>query len=298
MSLKKLILALTGLGLVVIGFTNINYYIEKNKHNHPVSTVATNNDEEKMAFNPEENTSATQNQNKTAPSLQQNTGLPNEIPPAMLEAMKKQGITIEDLRNGGNKGQNSSMGMGGKMGMNGQQFPEEMLKAIEEQNKQKANAQQNTPNIVVEKAMRHLDSHGDKNEIESYKKEMKIADTDPTNSDNIISLAQRFLKHGEIKAAEFYLQKGIIASPSNPELLDVYGEALIKNLQYEKAAEQWERSLHLKARAETHYNLGMLYRYKLSKEELAKEHFKKAMISESQDKHLLEHLKKELNKQN
>lgn len=298
MSIKKIILALTGLGLVVIGFSNLNYNIEKNKNNRINSNMMANN-EEKVAFNPNENTA--QDQNKIAPKLQQNTGLPNEIPPAMLEAMKKQGITVDDLRGGGNKGQNGSMsGMGGsnKMsGMNGQ-FPEEMLKAIEEQNKQKANAQQNPMDAAIQKAVAHINSHNDKNEIAKYQEEMQIADKDPTNSENIISLAQRFMKHGEVKAAEIYLQKGIIASPSNPHLLYTYGEALVKDFQFEKAAEQWERALSIEASAEAHYNLGMLYRYKLNQEDKAKNHFKKAMTVEHKDKHLMEHLKKELNKKN
>ncbi len=301
MSLKKIILALTGLGLVIIGFTNINYYIEKNK-NASLSATA-RNDEERVAFKLEPDTAQTQgsqDQDKIAPKLQQNAGLPSEIPPAMLEAMKKQGITMEDLRGGGSKGQNGSMGgsaMGGMAGKNGQ-FPEEMLKAIEEQNKRKANAQQNPMDSAIQKAIAHIDSHGDKTEMEKYKKEMQIADSDPTNSENIISLAQSFMKHGEVKAAQIYLQKGIVASPSNPHLLFTYGETLIKDFQFEKAAEQWERALTLEPSAELHYNLGMLYRYKLNQEDNAKNHFKKAMTVEHKDSHLMEHLKKELNKKN
>lgn len=291
MGIKKLILALSGLGVLAMLFTSVNYYIEKNKHNHPVPRqMQTASNEEKTAFSP------AQNQGKTAPNLGQNTMLPENIPPAMLEAMKKQGLSIEDLQ-GKSMGQGmkqSGQNAGGQgMGaMNGKAFPEEMLKALEAQNKQQS--LQNPQEDAVNKAVQHIESHADQAETQKIRDGLALIAQNPSETDTVIFLADTFIAHGETKAAEIVLQKGMIAAPANAVLPYLYGQALSKDFQFEKAAEQWERALSLQDSAEVRYSLGMLYRYKLMNNEKAKVHFQKASTLPAHDPNLAAHLKQEL----
>lgn len=290
MGIKKLILAVCGLGVLTMLFTSVNFYIEKNKHNHPISaaTMQTASNEEKSAFNP----APAQSQ---APSIAPNAMLPENIPPAMLEAMKKQGLSIEDLQKGGMGGMN---GMGGTNNANSQNkgtaFPEEMLKALEAQNKQQS--QSNPQNDAVNAAVAHIEGHADKAQTQKIKDGLAEIAQNPGNADTVIFLADTFIAHSETKAAEIILQKGIVASPTNAILPYLYGQALAKDFQFEKAAEQWERALTLQDSAEVRYSLGMLYRYKLMNTEKAKVHFQKASELPAHDPSLADHLKLELEK--
>lgn len=295
MGIKKLILAVCGLGVLAMLFTSVNYYIEKNKHNHPVQRpMQTAGNEEKTAFSPNQSSKG------NAPTLAQNTMLPENIPPAMLEAMKKQGLTIEDLQ-GQNKGQGQKQaGMGGMNGMGGMgemkngAFPEEMMKALEAQNKQQS--AQNPQEDAVNKAVKHIEGHADQALAQKIRDALALISTNPSESDTVIFLADTFIAHGETKAAEIVLQKGIVASPANAVLPYLYGQALSKDFQFEKAAEQWERAISLQDSAEVRYSLGMLYRYKLMNDEKAKVHFQKASQLPAHDPALADHLKPELNK--
>lgn len=284
MGIKKLILAVCGLGVLTMLFTSVNFYIEKNKHNHPVSAnaVQTAAGEEKSAFSPGTAQSK-------APSIAPNAMLPDNIPPAMLEAMKKQGLSVEDLQKGGMGGMNNANSQN-----SGTVFPEEMLKALEAQNKQQS--QSNPQDDAVNAAIAHIEGHADKAQTQKIKDGLAEFGKNPGNTDTVIFLAETFIAHNETKAAEIILQKGIVASPTNAILPYLYGEALAKDFQFEKAAEQWERALTLQDSAEVRYSLGMLYRYKLMNTEKAKVHFQKASELPAHDPSLADHLKLELEK--
>ena len=112
--MKKLILALCGFGVLTMLFTSINFYIEQNKHKHPASgSPQTASNEMKKAFAPN------QGQSK---SLAPDTMLPENIPPAMLEAMEKQGITLEDLQKNNPDGMQNMKNMPDMQGMKGKSF--------------------------------------------------------------------------------------------------------------------------------------------------------------------------------
>lgn len=296
MGIKKLILAICGLGVLAMLFTSVNYYIERNKHNHPLSVSqmqsAAAGSEEKTAFNPGQAPQA------QAPSIAPNAMLPENIPPAMLEAMKKQGLSIEDLQkagmggiqqNGGNAMGTAPKGMGSNTAL-----PEEMLKALEAQNKQQS--AQNPQDDAVSAAVAHIESHADQAQTQKIKNGLAEIFQNPGNTDTVIFLADTFIAHNETKAAGIILQKGIVAAPTNAVLPYLYGQALAQDMQFEKAAEQWERALTLQDSAEVRYSLGMLYRYKLMNTEKAKMHFQKASQLPAHDPALADHLKLELEK--
>lgn len=295
--LKKLILALSGLGVLAMLFVSVDFYIEKNKAVLPAGQTAGN--EIKTAFQPAENQEQMQNQgqkpnqtqNQDAPNLAPNTMLPENIPPAMLKAMQEKGLTLEDLQK--NQGAKQEMpGMGNMP--RGKAFPEAMLKAMEEQKRAQGQAQENADS--VQKAVSHIKSHADEASIKHLEHTLAALDENPADETALTSITEMFLAHNEIQGAEVLLQKGIVSAPGNAMLPFLYGQVLAQNSQYDKTAEQWERALSLQDSAELHYSLGMLYRYQLDKEEQAKAHFQKAKSLPQHDPKLAEHLTIELEK--
>lgn len=285
--MKKLILAICGFGVLAMLFTSVNFYIEQSKHRRPVSPQAANN-EIKTALTP------SQGQSK---SLAPNTMLPENIPPAMLEAMKKQGITLEDLQKNNPDGMQNMKNMPAMQGMKGKEFPEEMLKAIQEQSKTQENSKsEEQKNDLLQKAVDHVKSHGEQNMIKHLEHSLATLAANPGDETALSDVTEIFIAHEETKAAEQLLQQGIMTAPNNAVLPYLYGQVLAHESRYAQAAEQWERALSLQESAEVHYSLGMLYRYQLNKEDFAKKHFQKSSGLPAHDPRLAEHLKVELAK--
>lgn len=303
--LKKLILTISGLGVLAMLFVSVDFYIEKNKSAVPARQTAGN--EIKTAFKPAENQKQMPEQmqeqmkGQDAPNLAPNTMLPENIPPAMLKAMQEKGMTIEDLQQ--KQGTKQEMPAMGNM-PKGKAFPEAMLKAIEEQKQTQEQVQNQTQAQVQEtdapvlKAVSHIKSHADEASIKHLEHTLAALEENPGDETALASITELFLTHNEIEGAEVLLQKGIVSAPNNAMLPFFYGQVLLapQNPRYEKAAEQWERALSLQDSAELHYSLGMLYRYQLAKEDLAKEHFQKANTLPQHDPNLAEHLSFELDK--
>lgn len=285
--MKKLILAICGFGVLAMLFTSVNFYIEQSKHRRPVSPQAANN-EIKTALTP------SQGQSK---SLAPNTMLPENIPPAMLEAMKKQGITLEDLQKNNPDGMQNMKNMPAMQGMKGKEFPEEMLKAIQEQSKAQENSKsKEQKNDLLQKAVDHVKSHGEQNMIKHLEHSLATLAANPGDETALSDVTEIFIAHEETEAAEQLLQQGIMTAPNNAVLPYLYGQVLAHESRYAQAAEQWERALSLQESAEVHYSLGMLYRYQLNKEDFAKKHFQKSSGLPAHDPRLAEHLKVELAK--
>lgn len=285
--MKKLILAICGFGVLAMLFTSVNFYIEQSKHRRPVSPQAANN-EIKTALTP------SQGQSK---SLAPNTMLPENIPPAMLEAMKKQGITLEDLQKNNPDGMQNMKNMPAMQGMKGKEFPEEMLKAIQEQSKTQENSKsEEQKNDLLQKAVDHVKSHGEQNMIKHLEHSLATLAANPGDETALSDVTEIFIAHEETEATEQLLQQGIMTTPNNAVLPYLYGQVLAHESRYAQAAEQWERALSLQESAEVHYSLGMLYRYQLNKEDFAKKHFQKSSGLPAHDPRLAEHLKVELAK--
>lgn len=286
MNFKKLILAISGLGVLAMLFVSVNFYIEKNKST-PAAVRQTANSETKVAFQPAENQG--QMREQEAPNLPPQTMLPENIPPAMLKAMQEKGLTIEDLQ----KDSKTNQGMPAMQNMpKGKAFPEEMLKALAAQ--EQAREQESAD--PVQKAVSHIKGHSDAASIKYLEENLAALQGNPNNETALAAVAEIFLTHNETEGAETLLQQGIIAAPNNAVFPFLYGQVFAKNSQFDKTAEQWERALSLQDSAELHYSLGMLYRYQLNKDSLAKEHFQKAKALPHQDAKLAEHLSIELEK--
>lgn len=289
--LKKLILAISGLGVFAMLFVCADFYIEKNK---PAGMQGSRN-EVKTAFQPagdgEQKQATNQNQNMNAPSLGANTMLPENIPPAMLKAMQEKGMSIEDLQKSAPSAQQNMPAM-----PKGKAFPKEMLEAMEKQKQEQSVQQAETAVDPVEKAVSHIKGHGDEALIKHLEHNLAALQKNPSDETALASITEIFLAHNEAKGAEILLQKGIISAPGSAMLPFLYGQVLAQNSQYEQTAQQWERALSLQDSAELRYSLGMLYRYQLNNENLAKEHFQKAKTLPQHDERLAEHLKIELDK--
>ena len=298
MNLKKLILTVSGLGVLTMLFVSVNFYIEKNK-SMPMTARQTANNEQKVAFRPAENQEQKQEQKQEAPNITPQTMLPENIPPAMLKAMQEKGLTVEDLQ----KNSQTKQNMPSMQNMpKGKAFPEEMLKAIaaqEEQNKQQAQetqAQDEKNADPVQKAVDHIKNHSDAATVKHLEHSLVTLKENPGDETALGAVTEIFIGHNEIQGAEALLQRGIISAPNNAVLPFLYGQVLAHNSQFEKTAEQWERALSLQDSAELRYSLGVLYRYQLNKENLAKEQFNKAKTLPHHDPKLAELLNAELGK--
>lgn len=299
MNLKKLILAISGLGIAAMLFVCVDFYIEKNKPVHMAGMQSSKN-EIKTAFQPagesgqEQAQTTTQNNDMNVPKLGANTMLPENIPPAMLKAMQERGMSIEDLQKSNPNMQQTMPAM-----PKGKAFPKEMLEAMEKQKQEQQNQEQSVqtaPADPVEKAAAHIKGHNDEALNKHLDHTLAALKENPSDETALASITEIFLAHNEAKGAEILLQKGIVAAPNSAMLPFLYGQVLAQNSEYEKTAEQWERALSLQESAELHYSLGMLYRYQLNKEDAAKEHFQKAKTLPQHDERLAEHLKIELEK--
>lgn len=297
MNLKKLILAISGLGIFAMLFVCMDFYIEKNK---PIAGMQGSQNEIKTAFQPAQATNQkqameqarTDNKGMNAPNLGANAMLPENIPPAMLKAMQEKGMSIEDLQKSNPAVQQNTM-------PKGKTFPKEMLEAMERQKQEQQNQEQSAQTSSadpVEKAVAHIKGHGDEKLNKHLEHTLAALQENPCDENALASITEIFLAHNEAQSAEIFLKKGIVSAPDSAMLPFLYGQVLAQNSQYEQAAEQWERALSLQESAELHYSLGMLYRYQLEKENPAKEHFQKASTLPQHDTRLADHLKIELEK--
>ncbi len=221
---------------------------------------------ESLPLSPEEERGTANNM----PELGNNTQLPENIPSAMLDAMKERGLTVEDLQSGNMQGNNNSTS----------QFPPAMLEAMEAQNKNKLENNIILPEGIsypseMIKAINHMSSHSElRTDLQNR---LNIIGK---NSLDVVSrqeLAAIFIAHNEANGALYLLQEAMTAEPSNAKTVYLSGLAYNQMGNPKQAAKEWERALSLENHAQMRYELAMLYRYRLDKDELAILHFNEAL---------------------
>lgn len=117
--------------------------------------------------------------------------------------------------------------------------------------------------------------------------------SDANNVKLIEEIAQHFMEDKEYSQARKFIQRGIVAQPSNAHLFYMLGMANFKLESYTKAAKAFETSLTLAEDASARYNLGVLLKYYLDKPAEGNQQFLK-IVKSSANKNLKAAAQKEL----
>lgn len=323
----RIVTIIAFLGVAAIAYLAIDY---QKKHNHTPSSKAQAPQQLQVVerVGPQDNTPSTiVSPKKNMPasvatdkavSLAANTQLPSDIPPAMLEAMQERGMTVEQLRGSG-KGSatmnNPKNSPAMDKDMSGKEFPSAMQKALAERNAttQAKTPEQNplgTPEEMrieiappasqfppyVYQAVTHVGNHKMKEQIALLTRNMDVLAFNPNDVQVLVNTSNIFLSHNEIKAAQYLLERATIAAPSDAHIAYLYGLTLSKNFESEKAAKQWERSLHIKDTPQVRLDLALLYRYQLNQPKLAKENLEKALTLPDLKSSLRNEIQRELDR--
>lgn len=170
-----------------------------------------------------------------APQGGQAGQMPENMPPAMAEAMRKQGL-------------NATPGApANQMGQGGQQMPEGRPGAA------MANMDEATMAQVGE-LMRKMQEN-------------------PRDVDTLFQLASIFMDMQDWDAAISFLDRGLVASPSSARIMGLLGISHFNKGEYELAVRYFERLLTVEPNnAGAHYNLGMIHTNFLKKPDVARQY--------------------------
>lgn len=116
---------------------------------------------------------------------------------------------------------------------------------------------------------------------------------DANNVKLIEEIAQHFMEDKEYSQARKFIQRGIVAQPSNAHLFYMLGMANFKLESYTKAAKAFETSLTLAEDPSARYNLGVLLKYYLDKPAEGNQQFLR-IVESSANKDLKAAARKEL----
>ncbi len=124
---------------------------------------------------------------------------------------------------------------------------------------------------------------------------MQKLQQEPHNVQLLTGLAQRFLAAQDWEAAEVFLQRALVAEPSNADILALLGMTSFQQEKFEDAANYY--SLAAGIDPEDHlslFNLGMLYSHFLGQPEKAKDYLEQAAAKAPAGSEVAERVQQEL----
>jgi tetratricopeptide (TPR) repeat protein len=117
----------------------------------------------------------------------------------------------------------------------------------------------------------------------------------PRDGKTILDLAEAFMRGRDWQRAEHFYGQAIALDPKNAGAYYHRAIASLELKKFQEALADFESLLAIKPDvAETHYSIGMLYKYELKNPQSAKEHLQKALDLKPADKEFLAELEKEL----
>ncbi|HWR05144.1 MAG TPA: tetratricopeptide repeat protein [Humidesulfovibrio sp.] len=118
---------------------------------------------------------------------------------------------------------------------------------------------------------------------------------DPNDKEAVSGLAHIFTKSENWEKAAPFWSKLVAAEPENIGSRYHYGFALSQLNRFPEAVEQYEAILKADPKdSAAHYYLGMINKYGLKKQDVAKKHFQQALGGNPDDRELAAEIKKEL----
>lgn len=130
------------------------------------------------------------------------------------------------------------------------------------------------PGLVVEGRQQAPQATSGPTENDGVGMMMQRLQQNPADLEALLFLGEHFLGHDDWERAEAFLQRAVVAAPSEPRPLYLLGISQYHRKEYAKAAESFERMLTLNDEPAARYNLGLLYRHYLGDASKAIVHLK------------------------
>jgi cytochrome c-type biogenesis protein CcmH/NrfG len=116
----------------------------------------------------------------------------------------------------------------------------------------------------------------------------------PNDAETLLSLGDLFIRAREWTRAESFLQRAVLANPSDIRPRYMLGIALYQQGKMELAIKTFENVILLDEDPATMYNLGVIYKYQLANPKRAEELFRKTVESPKADAEIRAKAQKEL----
>ncbi|GFM35782.1 tetratricopeptide repeat protein [Desulfovibrio psychrotolerans] len=123
---------------------------------------------------------------------------------------------------------------------------------------------------------------------------MALMQEDPNNPDVLKQISDLFIRTKDWERALFFLQKAMVATPSDPQILYMHGIVLFNQDKPEEAAAAFESLLAIEDDASARYNLGIIYKHFLKQPEKAQEHFSALLANDNAEPELKQRAQQEL----
>lgn len=125
---------------------------------------------------------------------------------------------------------------------------------------------------------------------------MQRLQQNPTDLEALVFIGEHFLGHDDWERAEVFLQRAVIAAPTEARPLYLLGIAQYHREQFAKAAETFERLLVINDEPAARYNLGLLYLHYLNDKPKALAHLKSVVAAKEAPEELRRRAAEELDK--
>jgi cytochrome c-type biogenesis protein CcmH/NrfG len=137
--------------------------------------------------------------------------------------------------------------------------------------------------------------HGDEQDMTRIRELMVGLQEDPENIEIMKALGREFMQMRAWEQAKGFLQKAVMAKPSDVESLMMLGVALFNMERHKEAAEQFEMVLSLDEKnVMAKYNLGVIHKYGLNNPDKAREYFSEVVGSDKVSERIREQAAAEL----
>ncbi|AAS95525.1 tetratricopeptide repeat protein [Nitratidesulfovibrio vulgaris] len=154
----------------------------------------------------------------------------------------------------------------------------------------------NHPGLVVEGRQQPPAATQGPSEAEVLGPMMQRLQQNPNDLEALVFLGEHFLGHEDWARAEAFLQRAVIAAPTEGRPLYLLGIAQYHREQFAPAAETFERLLAINDEPAARYNLGLLYLHYLNDKPKALQHLKAVVAAKDAPEELRKRAGEELAK--
>lgn len=131
-------------------------------------------------------------------------------------------------------------------------------------------------------------------QAESLAQLMARLQASPNDADTLVRIGEIFMEAEEWSRAEFFLGKAVLSRPGDPRPFYLLGLTQYQDGKMDLAAASFEYLLAIKEDPAAMYNLAVIYKYHLNKEQQAQDLLRRVLESASADLDTLDRARKEL----
>lgn len=123
---------------------------------------------------------------------------------------------------------------------------------------------------------------------------MRMMQENPNDTEVLKTLSQRFMDAGDWERAQTFLNKLVVAAPSDTDSLYMLGITLYQQGKHQEAADTFEQLIALHDDPMARFNLSILYGHFLNQPDKAKPHLEAILASDKANEELKARAKDEL----